>query len=277
MQIVFTDGLGNQMFQYALYLALKEKGRTPSINTGIAVRSIVHNGFELCSAFEIDEKALPIVMNNHFTGGLTIFAIRKFSKWLCYHENIDLFSEEVFKTHKLFVCGYWQDYRYFGDVEEQVRLAFAFRNIDNINKQLGDEMEACNSVSIHIRRGDYLKYPNYQVCTPSYYERTIRYMMERIDNPLFYVFSDDMEWSSEMMKKMGVAFKVVNNNRGRESYKDMYLMTCCRHNIIANSSFSWWGAWLNGHKEKIVLCPNVWLKNHEKDIALDNWVKIETE
>lgn len=273
MQIVFTDGLGNQMFQYALYLEMCYRGRKPKINIGIITRNIVHNGFELCNDFEIDKKSLPLSMIGKFAGAFTIIVDRYF-KAFSYHQDIDNFSDEVFNTRKPFVYGYWQDCRYFRNVENVVRKSFTFRNIDKVNFRISEEMKQCNSVSLHIRRGDYLKYAQYQVCTPEYYEKAINIIKEQVEKPIFYIFSDDLIWSEEFLRNKGVKYVLVSNNRGKDSYKDMYLMSQCRHNIIANSSFSWWGAWLNEFETKIVLCPKMWLSNHKINPCPDNWIKI---
>lgn len=274
MQIIFTDGLGNQMFQYALYLALRHRGCSPKINTGIITRNIVHNGFELCDVFNIDRRELPFTWTGGFSGGVTIFIIRYLQKALCYKQNIDEFSDRVFYTHKLFLTGFWQDVRYFSSVQQEVRDAFCFRGIDEMNMQLAEEMHSCESVSLHIRRGDYLKNPIYQICTPEYYKNAIARIREHVDNPLFYVFSDDLQWSEEFVNSLGIRYKLVGFNRGRDSYKDMYLMTQCRHNIIANSSFSWWGAWLGNYGGKKVMCPNIWLKGHTMNPCLEEWTRL---
>lgn len=275
MQIVFTDGLGNEMFQYALYLAMKHHGRNPLINTGIISRNIVHNGFELFYDFEIDRNSLRIVDGGKFGGGLTIFAIRHLKGLCCAIEDITKYYPDIFFTKKPLIYGYWQDVRYFQDIENDIRRAFSFRNIDYRNIQLGEEMQSCHSVSLHIRRGDYLKYPGLQVCTPSYYNRAIIYYKERIDNPIFYVFSDDLDWSNLFMREQGVSYKLIDFNRGRDSYKDMYLMTQCHNNIIANSSFSWWGAWLGTQEDKVVVCPSEWIKGIQKDPCPHNWIRID--
>ena len=256
MQIVFTDGLGNQMFQYAFFLAMKHRGGNPLINTGIINRNIIHNGFELCDVFNIDKDKLHFTMQSNLAGGITIF-INRYLKLLYYQQD----------------NGYWQDIRYFEEVQDEVRNAFIFRSIDENNIDLGNEMECRDSVSIHIRRGDYLKFPQLQICTPSYYKRAISIINQKVKNPLYYVFSDDLEWSNHLMKEMNVNYKMVCNNRGRDSYKDMFLMEHCHHNIIANSSFSWWGAWLGKFSDKIVVCPNEWIKGSRKDPSLNTWLK----
>ena len=275
MQIVFTDGLGNQMFQYALFLVMKAQGRNPKLNIGIITRNIVHNGFELCNDFEIDCKNLNIIDGGWFGGGVTIFIVRHI-KPLCYKEKGNRYTPNVFLTRKPVIYGYWQDIRYFKDFESDIRNAFKFRNIDKSNVYLGNDIAENNSVSIHIRRGDYLKHPELMVCTSSYYERSISMIKKKVSQPMFYVFSDDLSWSDSFMKMQNVKYKMIDSNRGHNSYKDMYLMSRCRHNIIANSSFSWWGAWLGSYNEKIVICPEIWNKEFpEHKPQLKEWIKIK--
>lgn len=276
MQIIFTDGLGNQMFQYALYLAMCKRECKPMLNIGIITRNVVHNGFELCEDFDIDRNKLKVLNGGWLGGGITILILR-YLKFLCYTEILGEYQSAVFQTRKPIINGYWQDIRYFEDIQDEVRRAFTFRNIDEKNFLIGEEMENTNSVSLHIRRGDYLKYPQYQVCTESYYKKAISYIKEKINNPIFYVFSDDLEWSDKFMAEQDVEYNLVSLNRGRDSYKDMYLMTRCHYNIIANSSFSWWGAWLNNNEGKIVVCPLKWnLKNKNSHPQLNEWIKIDS-
>lgn len=274
MQILFTDGLGNQMFQYALYMTMRAKGRNPTINTGIISRNIVHNGFELCEDFEIEKKNLNIIDGGWFGGGLTIFASRHIGI-LCYSEARGGVDPNVFSTHKQLIKGYWQDERYFIEIENDVRKAFTFKNIDKENLTLGNRMSKEDSVALHIRRGDYLKYPQLQICKPSYYKRAIAMIKEKVNNPVFYIFSDDLKWSEKFIKEQDVDYYMVTLNRGRDSYKDMYLMTRCRHNILANSSFSWWGAWLGVQEGKIVICPDEWKKGSAKHPCPSRWLRIK--
>ena len=136
-------------------------------------------------------------------------------------------------------------------------------------------MSGCNSVSVHIRRGDYLMYDYFQACTPEYYRRAIEFIISRVEKPLFFVFSDDLAWSGKFMEECGVEYRLVDHNRGKDSYKDMYLMSRCRHYIIANSSFSWWGAWLGEDEGKTVACPSEWFKGKTNYKCPAGWVRIK--
>ena len=109
-----------------------------------------------------------------------------------------------------------------------------------------------------------------------YYRQAIEQIKDRVDNPIFYVFSNEPSWCDSFMKEFRVNFKIVNWNQGKDSYQDMYLMTQCKHNIIANSTFSWWGAWLNNNTDKIIVAPSKWFKNSEHNINCKEWLLIDT-
>ena len=138
-------------------------------------------------------------------------------------------------------------------------------------------MKRYNSVSIHVRRGDYLNGYYYEtlgkICDIAYYQRAIGTIKERVDNPHFYIFSDDPDYVTENLTIENATF--VNFNRGNDSWQDMYLMSQCKHNIIANSTFSWWGAWLNNNPQKVVVAPSHWFANMDNDeIVLPEWIRL---
>ena len=178
-----------------------------------------------------------------------------------------------------YLCGYWQSEKYFKDIREVILKEFTFPiQAVKSNVKLTDQMKLENSVSIHVRRSDYLTEQNLKVygniCTEKYYSNAINYIEGIIDNPHYYVFTDDLQWAKEYFK--GDNYTIVSENRGKDSYIDMYLMSQCKHNIIANSSFSWWGAWLNQNPDKKVLAPKKWFHNHEKEeIVCEDWIRIE--
>ena len=184
--------------------------------------------------------------------------------------------------------GYWQNEDYFKDIREDILECFTFNpeGIDQKNKETAEKMMTSNSVSLHVRRGDYLTsayqhvYSN--ICSVQYYKRATEYICQNIDNLFFFIFSDDIEWCKENIRELfgdgfdesRIAF--IDYNHGDQSYLDMYLMSKCRHHIIANSTFSWWGAWLGTNEDKIVVAPDRWFANHDvTDIICDDWVRIE--
>ena len=143
--------------------------------------------------------------------------------------------------------GDWLSPKYFESIKDVVVNAYRFHNIGNKNVDTANEMHGNNSVSIHIRRGDYLKLPYYCVCNENYYRQAIEQIKDRVDNPIFYVFSNEPSWCDSFMKEFRVNFKIVNWNQGKDSYQDMYLMTQCKHNIIGGE-----------HGLTIILIRSLW-------------------
>lgn len=290
MKIVnLAGGLGNQMFQYAFALSLKEKFKDEDIKIDISTFSglkIVRQ-YELANVFDVrlpiaDEKDLRKVT----------FYFRNYRLRLLVKRIVGR-KKTVFKEPRLFTywgkqvdaikgdCyfeGSWQNEAYFKECASLIRDAFIFKNeLDVKNKRLLEEIRACDSVSIHVRRGDYLSIPYYQnICDEPYYTNAIDYIKKHIRAPHFFIFSTDIEWCNENIVPLinSTAYTLVDWNVGNESYKDMQLMSHCKHNIIAHSSFSWWAAWLNKNNGKIVIAPKEWFRR--EDITdkpqLDSWI-----
>lgn len=269
-----TGGLGNQMFQYAMILAMKHRGKSVKKNISLYDYNPMHNGYMLDTAFGIsDDKCCTLFSNLLIIWNRLIRSNRL--PFFLYKEDETRFCEEAFNTKKPYLDGCWINERYFEEIKDKILSTFVFKGIDNRNINLSNEMKQCNSVSLHIRRGDYLKNPMYSVCDEDYYVSAIAYIIKNVETPKFYVFSDDPRWCKEFMQEMNVDYSVIEHNSGKDCYKDMFLMTQCRHNVIANSTFSWWGAWLNLYDEKIVVCPNIWIKGRDFNPCLDNWHHIK--
>lgn len=189
--------------------------------------------------------------------------------------------EDAFETDSSYglLFGFFQDPRFFQKHQTEVRKAFTFnKGLSPENKKLIEELRSVNSVSVHIRRGDYVEKKDYHfLLTNEYYERAADYIAERVKDPHFYIFSDDLEWVKKNIK-LKYPHTFVEANQFQTGYNDMRLMSLCRHNIIANSSFSWWGAWLNNNPDKIVIAPNIWLNDDGtwgKRIVPEQWIKIK--
>lgn len=269
-QIIISGGLGNQMFQYAFYMSMKSRGINCEINTSLFDLVKMHNGFELPKVFGVKYCKTHSILSH--------FLVRFFNKYklrcVVYNEIPYVLNSSVFQSSSIIFNGNWICEDYFKDIEDCIRSTFVFIGIDDRNSNLADELKTNNSVSIHIRRGDYLKLPSWSVCDENYYVKAINFIKQRVNDPRFYVFSDDPVWSESFMLKMNVPYIMISHNRGSDSYKDMYLMSCCKHNINANSTFSWWGAWLNNNKEKIVVMPKKWTQNTRENPACMNWTKL---
>ena len=271
-QVIFSGGLGNQMFEYAFLLSLKKRGIDARLNTCMYRYQKMHSGFDLTKVFGV--KSDPY-LSNSFVGTNVIRALVKYlPKAFVYKDPGIGYYPEVYDTSKPFLYGCWIDEGYFKEYEKTIREVFVFRDIDDENYVIANEMKEREAVSLHIRRGDYLLYPRYCVCDEHWYEAAIKNIQETVKDPFFYVFSDDVVWCEQFLKGKELPFRIISHNSGKNSYQDMYLMTQCKHNIIANSTFSWWGAWLNSNPDKVVVCPKIWLNGIEQNPCLNDWVHI---
>ena len=266
-------GLGNQMFQYAFYLSKKEMGYNviPDISLfRTDKRHLMHNGFELAKIFNLNSSV--VFHSSFFSQYLIKLALKLKLRFLISNDSVSLGYRENLKFSKLYhLHGYWQSEKYFNDITDLVRKEFVFKDVDQINLTLSREMNddsEYTSISLHIRRGDYINY-NMKLLGRAYYEKAIDYIKSKVENPKFYIFSDDMSAAIKIVKGMGVTYTPISINTGIDSYKDMFLMSQCKNNIIANSSFSWWGAWLNANKKKMVIAPS-W----GKDFNCKDWIII---
>lgn len=268
--LIINGGLGNQMFQYAFVLQLREMGHEVVVDTSFYQCVNNHNGYELESVFGIKE---PIVNENRLHILWLRFLCKYKPSWLVSVDDLkyeDL-DNQVFRKY---IVGYWQNERYFDRVKSIVKSHFQFKGIDDKNRLLANEMKVGNSVSVHIRRGDYVT-SGMLIVNEDYYLKAFSYIESRVERPFYYVFSDDKEEAERIISKYSPNYKMIDWNHGVDSYKDMFLMSQCHHHIVANSSFSWWGAWLGKKENSIVVAPNRWVKE-ENGVCpqLDEWIKI---
>lgn len=180
-----------------------------------------------------------------------------------------------------YISGFYQSENYFSDIKEDLLNDFSLKTpLNKDNKKLLEQIKNSESISLHFRRGDYIKKRNaekYGSCSVDYYKNAIQTIKEKTNKNLtLFVFSDDINWVKNNIKFEEETI-YVNINNSNQGYFDLELMKNCKHNIIANSSFSWWGAWLNENPEKIVIAPKKWLAqdNFSNDIIPENWIKID--
>jgi hypothetical protein len=275
-------GLGNQMFQYALYRALDSKDKKVKLDIHSYKNYGLHNGYELPEIFNIKDIYCTNEEMEKFSDHQNNIFLR-IRKKLIGRKKSHVIQEgfsympSVFHKDNIYLDGYWQSEKFFIKSSQQIRYDFTFKKeLDEKNKSFLLKIQNKNSVSIHIRRGDYITDKLLgNVCKIDYYKKAIEKMNKEVSNPLFVIFSDDIEWCKNNFNFINAEF--VNWNKGMDSYKDMQLMSSCKHNVIANSSFSWWGAWLNNNKEKIVIAPSKWFNDENidtKDVIPENWIKI---
>lgn len=291
MKIVnILGGLGNQMFEYAMYLALKDAH--PQEDIKVCTRSFcgygLHNGLEIqkifgvelpeASLWELTKVAYPFFNYKTWQVMRHFLPVRKSMTRGGFDIPFDF--SQVTREDSCYYEGYWQNEKNFRHIREKILKAYTFPELeDGKNKTLVERLKTANAVSCHIRRGDYLKEPSMCVCTPSYYARAIAEMNEKANPDLYVIFSDDIQWCKEnlcgLIGNSDVVF--VDWNKGEQSFRDIQLMTICKHNITANSSFSWWGAWLNQNEDKVVIAPEAFTINIPKnDPICEGWKKVKS-
>ncbi|MBI5325182.1 MAG: alpha-1,2-fucosyltransferase [Ignavibacteriae bacterium] len=276
------------MFQYAAGKALAEHNKT------ILKLDIIDfhfyedrwfslNHFNISSDIASDEEISGFIGKNK-SKNLMILKER-FGRVLplkrrkIYYEPHFHFDERFFNLPaSIYINGYWQSEKYFNKIISVLRKEFTYREpIEKINKEIADKIQSCNSISIHIRRGDYisnkLTYLTHGVCGIEYYVNAINIISKKVEKPNFFVFSDEPEWAVENLKT-NYPINIINHNSQQNDFEDMRLLSLCKHHIIANSTFSWWGAWLSGNENKIVIAPKKWFNEYKadtKDIYPDKW------
>ncbi len=296
--VKLMGGLGNQMFQYAAAksVALRNESEllidTSFLEDKSEKEDFTYRNFEL-NVFQLKDTVIDDIQLQLFFKKVKIFDLLKLNRLnqdffkykISFHKIIreNRFSQkiEIFDliSDNSLLEGYWQSEMYFKSYKHVIREEFRFNHtFKNSNLEL--DIEQSNSVSVHIRRGDYANNTVinnvHGLCSIDYYIRAFEIISSRIINPKFYIFSDDLEWTKKSLYFLGEKFNItfVEQNLTHPS-KDLMLMSKCKHNVIANSSFSWWGAWLNENPNKLVIAPLVWTNNNSENPYLvpDNWIR----
>lgn len=281
------------MFQYAC-------GRALSLRTGQPFRLCVdqfatyglHNGFEIGNVFDCPTDFIPSEEMISLLGWQSYSWLRKIigrseMSWIAkpawrIEPHFHYWPELKASPGPVYLHGYWQSEQYFADVESQIRRDFCFKlKWDQADLKVRDLMLSAPSLSVHVRRGDYASKKNQVVfATPGldYYRCGIRYVRERVPNVRIFLFSDEPEWAKAQLVPEFGDMIVVRHNTGSRSPNDMRLMSIASHHLIANSSFSWWGAWLNPSKDKMVIAPRQWFVNEKirssTDLIPSSWVRL---
>ncbi len=201
--------------------------------------------------------------------------------WRHYRESDFSFNSKFNSLgDNTYLDGYWQSYRYFENISESIKSELV-PLLDPAARDgaISDQIQRTEAVSVHVRRGDYVTLQSaakvHGASPLAYYRQALQVVADKIKNPCFYVFSDDMEWVRASMDFPGpVVF--VDHNDSDSAFQDLRLMSQCRHHIVANSSFSWWGAWLNSREDKLVIAPKKWFMDDRSTVSLtpDDWLRL---
>jgi len=290
MKIVnILGGIGNQMFQYAFMVALREATKTEVLYDASVFKTYpLHNGFELDRRFNITAKqADPKEIKKLTYYTTSYFWYRVFKRFpkrktMKFEHPNCIYTPELLEDKKdYYYYGIWQDYHYFDSYKDIIKKEFEWKEpLDEKNQKCNDDFAKGNTVSIHIRRGDYLKEWRYKnICELDYYQKAIAHVKKLFGNNMSYaIFSNDIDWCQENIVPLldGSEYTMVNWNQGPDSYKDIRLMQACKVNIIAHSSFSWWGAYLNIHNDSLVISPDKWTNAEVSfERQLPEWIRIK--
>ena len=282
-------GLGNQLFQYSAARSLAIKKRTELFidATGYDTdRNDITKRKNELRLFNIKAQlATPELINKVANKS---FVERVVSKVLPYY-RLNYYTERHFHydpnffkaSSSVILVGFWQSEKYFKDIISIVKEEFLITApLSSSTIEICNQIKNTNSVGLHVRRGDYVSNPAtlsyHGVCEPEYYEKALEILAEKAGEIELFVFADEIEWAKEnIVTSFPVTF--VDHNDSQHAYEDLYLMSHCKHNIIANSSFSWWAAWLNNNPAKIVIAPAKWFNESNadpRDLLPEEWLKI---
>jgi hypothetical protein len=298
--VKLQGGLGNQMFQYAVGRHLADRlntrlkldlqtllDRTPQPNLTFRdyELDIFNLRAEIATPADVARFAVPQTPAARWLRKLR----SPFAGYRIIREATMAYDPRVpAAAGNLYLEGFWQSERYFSAGADAIRRDFSFKTPPGPeNQRVLAQMEAGTAVSVHIRRGDYVHNERtnsyHGICSLDYYDEAVATLAKRVPDPRLFVFSDDIAWVKEAWK---VPYPVVYvaHNQGRSSWEDLRLMSRCRHHVIANSSFSWWGAWLNPDPAKLVVAPKHWLNPEsywykeynisDKDVVPSSWLTL---
>ena len=287
--IELQGGLGNQMFQYALgrHLSLINNTSlyldTCYLNDRKPKKNFTFRTFDL-DIFNIAASIAPVGISKKY--GLTKPAFIKLINRIIQPKPLSFIAEKKFTfdatvlhlPDNVYLNGYWQSEKYFITIQEIIRKDFSLKLPLPVHVQkLQSVIENSNAVCLHVRRGDFVKVKMHGTLGIDYYGKAARLMCEKITNPIFYIFSDDISWCKKNIVLPGNIVYIADEFAAEKSRGHFSLMIACKHFIIPNSSFGWWAAWLNTNPDKIVMAPKVWFHNSNwdtKDILPLNWIRL---
>lgn len=274
--IAIGGGLGNQMFQYAFgQLMRKRTGEEVRYDISTFVKHRRRRSYGLgefrCDPPLIDgDEALRLYRPSAVA---RLFGRRPTLKYVNQEDIPDVSFSRLADSRDVYLEGYFQDPDCCQEIREQLCADFTLRNPPSEFARQAEKLSACESVAVHVRRGDYVALGMTAFCTPAYYERAARQVADRVPGARFFVFSDDLAWARENLSFLPNVEFVASPDASRPALDMMLMKTCC-HNIIANSTFSWWSAFLNGNPDKVVVAPKTWSANAgQKDKCPKEWVR----
>jgi len=281
-----VGGLGNQMFQYAVGRAVSVQSGNPLKLDLTELKRDPRRPFQLNQFKTIIEEAsprdIPLLPRKSLYGQLFV-RLKNIGRVPHVRETSSSFDPKILQLRaSAYLSGYWQSEKYFAAHADIIRQDFSLREAIASERQrtLSKIREVGAAVSVHVRRGDYVTNASanavHGTCEPGWYGVAMQKMAERVARPTFFIFSDDIQWARDNLPKNECMVFVEPQADGRDG-EDMHLMASCHSHIIANSTFSWWGAWLNPRRDKQVLAPARWFRSaahDDRDLISPSWKRI---
>lgn len=295
--VKIIGGLGNQMFQYSL-------GRSIAVKNNVELKLDISafDSYKLHS-YQLDKfNIIENIATYKEIKGFTRWKIEVRDNFKRYYEIFEdilnpftpyyrrkyvkerdyTFDSNILKIRdNVYLDGYWGCEKYFKEIESIIKKEFTIKDeLDSENLNMANEILGTESVSLHIRRGDYVSDPQtnkiHGTCSLNYYFQAIDEICKLVSEPHFFIFSDDPDW---VKNNFSIPFpvQIISFNGSEKPHLDLHLMSLCKHHIIANSTFSWWGAWLSENPKKMVLAPKTWVNvpsRNISDLIPDDWIKI---
>jgi len=286
-------GLGNQLFQYAFARSVSSRLKTDFLldaspfHTYYKLHKYSLGHFNIKELFAKDSDFFGFVwLRNRqkiFDASYTRLRLKSKLMPFYYPEQMFHFDPSVFSKNKTYFDGFWQTEKYFQEIAPELRKEITLKKpFSEYSQNIFEQIKKTPAVSLHVRRADYVTDPQanliFGACSMEYYQRAIAHVTRHEPSPHFFVFSDDHAWAVENFKSLPYPVTCVKNT-AEKNYEDLMLMSSCDHNIIANSTFSWWSAWLNQNKNKVVIAPKQWFNTKKtttdtKDVIPDSWIKL---
>lgn len=283
--VALKGGTGNQLFQYAFGRALAIKNHDTlkldltTLKNAEAVGNI-HRAYNL-GAFNIAATTASTedITSLKPTPSFVSILLRKLQNRVWGDTTVRYNPALLEKTGDMYLDGYWQSPLYFNAIRTELLRELTLQSpMSAAAENYATQIKSTNAVALHVRRGDYIKNPNVErqfgTCTLTYYKAAMAEIEKTLPNPTYFIFSDDLPWVQENLPVGDTAVFVTGD--GMSDVEDLMLMSLCEHNIIANSSFSWWGAWLNQNPNKLVIAPTPWFDRspYDKELLPANWIQV---
>ena len=287
--VKLIGGLGNQLFQYAAARRVAYINNVPlRLDTSrferYPLRKYSLNHFNIAADMASSDEIALLKGGRNIKGILGRYAerLKPYHKRRVVRERSLNFDPNILKVSgDVYLEGYWGSEKYFKDIETTIREELKIRTEPSaVNTAMAERISQVPAVSMHIRRADFISNPRthrfHGVCSLDYYNTAVDKIAQMVEKPHFFVFSDDPQWGQENLK-LEYPITFVTHNSADQDYEDLRLMSLCRYHITANSTFSWWGAWLSTNKDKIVIAPSKWftgLRSDPKDLFPEGWIRI---